>query len=194
MDVTVGRHQLGRPQRVTAEPVLPRQPAEASPEGVADGPDVGGRTEQRREAHRSRRLEDGAPGGAAADGGGAGLGVDLDAHQPRQVDEHGAGVGHPGHPVAGGLDGDAQPLGAGVVDRRHHVGCGLGRHDDGGAVLEGEVPRSASGVVALVGGGDHLAGRPAAEQVERRAEVGGRGHVSLLAWSGVGPLERSTLS
>ena len=81
------QHELRLEQVVDREPALAGQVADAAAEGEAADP--GGRDDpaRRREPVLVRRPIDFAPGAAAADPDGAGLRIDLDVLQRREVDD-----------------------------------------------------------------------------------------------------------
>ena len=108
-----------------------------------------------------RRLHDLEPQDAGLDASGQVVRVDLHCAHAGRLQQDGVlerpercGV------VAGALRGDAKPALAGEVDRRDHVVGGLGVDDRGGPLVDGEVPRLAGLVPALVARRDDLAVEP----------------------------------
>ena len=78
------------------------------------------------------------------------VGIYAHAGHAGGVDEQRVLVCRAGDAVAGGLDGDAQPFGAGVADGGGDVGGGFRHEHHGRAVVGGEIPRPANVVVGTV--------------------------------------------
>ena len=95
---------------------------------------------------------------AGLDAGGHHRGVDLDRAHLREVEQQRV-VGHreAGDLVPAAADRDHQPVLAGEVDRRHHVGGGARPHHQAGPAVVHRVPDRARLVVAGLAGPDDLA-------------------------------------
>ncbi len=158
-DLAVGRHDLGGENARRREPVLARQPADAATERVPDDADVGRGAVQRGEPVRDGGLDDVAPDRPGGDACGEPPRVDLHAGHAGGVDEHRSVEGPAGRPVPRALDGDPEPDRAGVVDGCHDVVDGLGKRDDRGALVDGEVPGAPRVVPAGIGREDEDVGR-----------------------------------
>jgi hypothetical protein len=102
-------------------------------------------------------------------------GVDLDATQPRGVDED-SPVSGSGGAVARGHHADAQSRGSREPDSVADVVLVLGQHHGRGAVMGVEVPGAAGSVEVLVAGREQPAGNG----------VGGGHEVVSLSWRWAG--------
>ncbi len=129
-----------------------RQPAA---ERVAGDRDVGGAAVQRRQPMGSRGLEDVLPEGAADDPGGAGVGVDGDAGQLGEPNDHDVverDVGHGRGLVPGALRCDPEAGRRRGPDDLGDLVDGVGDRDGGRALVDRDVPGEAGGVVPGVAG------------------------------------------
>jgi len=159
---SVGRDEIERADAVGGQAVPASEPTHPPAEGVADGTDVGGRAEQRRQTVLLGGRQHGAPLRAGRHPGGAGRGIDDDLVEPRRHDEHGV-IGRSAHAMARRLDGDPQTAGPGEAHGGDDVVDRLGDDDHCGPLLDGDVPGRTGGVVTVVGGGQDGAGGATAE-------------------------------
>jgi hypothetical protein len=172
-DLAVGGDELGGEQAVDGQPVLADQVADPAAQGQAADADRGGVAEPGDQPVRLHRGGVGPGGEAGLGPGGAGLGIDLDGGQLREV-EHDPALGEAvaGGAVAAGPHGQLVPAVAGQVDHLGDLG-GVGRADDGcRAALESAVEDRPGLVVGGVVGGDDAAvdGGPQPRELD-----GGRG-------------------
>ena len=155
VELAVGRDQLDRRQGVGGEAVLAGEPAHAASERVARDADVRRGAVQDSEAVLGRGGHDVVPDRAGADADLLGLDVDLDVAQLVHAHEDGIrDVAERGDAVAGALGRHAQAVGQGEAHDRLHVGGVGGDDDQRGLLVEGDVPRCARLVPALVAGGE----------------------------------------
>ena len=176
--LAAGEHHLRLEQVVDREAVVPGQVADAAAEGEAS--DSGRRDDpaRRRQAVLVGRVVDLAPGATAADPNRAGLGIDIDRLEQREVDDD-AVVTRPqsGAVVAAAAHGQQQVVRGGEANRRCDVvGVGAAR-DQRRTLLDHRVVDLARLAVVGVIGADQLAPEPGELVVGGLCGCGG-GHAS----------------
>jgi hypothetical protein len=151
--------QLDRPHVVAGEPEPTPEPAHPTAERVADHADVDRGARQRAEAVRRgglAQLEHPDPG---LDPSGPRDGIDLDASHALRLDQDRVDERTERHRrVARPLGRDAETIGGGEADRRHHVVGTLHQGDRRGLLVGRQIPGRARIVPVTVVGGHHLAG------------------------------------
>jgi hypothetical protein len=172
--VAVRGDQLGRGDAVGGQPVAAGQPAEPAAEGVPGHAHGRGVARERGQAVLGGRDGHVLPHRAGLGAGGAGGRVDVHcAHACRPQQHRAVQRFERSGAVAGALRGDPDPVGAGVPDRLGHVGGRPGLHDNGGPLVDGQVPRLARLVIAGLARDENLArdSRPQAFQVAAGSDV-----------------------
>jgi hypothetical protein len=157
-DVAVGQDDLGLEQVVDGQAALAGEVAEAAAE--REPADPGGRDDPagRGQTVLVRRAVDLAPGAAAGDPDGPGLGIDLDALQRREVDDDAVVAGaQPGAVVAAAAHREQQPVIAGEADDLGHVGGARALRDERRAAVDHRVVDLPRLVVVGVLGADQAA-------------------------------------
>jgi len=155
----VGRDQLGREHAVDCEPVLAHEVADAAAQGETADPDRGGVPERDREPVPAGSHGDLSGSQAGLRGGDAGVAVDLECGQAREV-EHDPALADAVAcaAVAAAANRELRPA---LVRERHHGG-NLGRVNGLGDRRRSAVDRrqkdGAVLVVARVSGADHRRG------------------------------------
>ena len=157
---------IGRDQVVAGEPESPGEVADAATQGQAG--DAGRRHDAagRGEAERVRRMVEVAPRGAGIRARRLGLGIDVHAPHPREIDHQPAVVGpEPRRAVPAAAHGEIEPVLPGDVDRGDGVSDLLGLQHCKWTPIEDAVVHGARRVIGGVSRRDHRAAHLLAQRV-----------------------------
>ena len=164
---SVGRDELDRENAVRGQAVLADHPAEAAAERVAEDADVGRRARQIAETVLARGLGQGLAEDARLDARALRLRVDLDSRHPLGLQQQ--GVRAPvdrARVVAAPVERDPETVLGGEDDGRDDVLGGLRQNDRDRLLCNGQVPRLARRVPAVVAGQDDIAGEVVPEPTQ----------------------------
>ena len=176
----VGEDHVRRDDAVAGQAVGPDHPADPAAERVAQQPDVGRGAREIREAVLARGRGEGVRERAGLDAGRSGGDVDRDPAHPLGLEQDRVrGPVDGARVVPAGVERDPLPVLGGEAHDRRDVLRGRRVRDGDRPLVDGQVPRLARGVPALVAGKDDLALEPGAEL----GEVAGR-HVPLRRQGG----------
>jgi hypothetical protein len=172
-DAAIGQHNLGRDEVVDCEAVLADHEADAAAGGEPTDADRGGIAGGQRQPVRACRRDDIGRRGPGLDFGDARRGIDRNALEVREVDDHrivdDAVVGET---VTAAADREGKADLAGEVDGGGHV-VRRGDLDDGIGEAVGRHRDDLAGrIVVGMTGGENFAGDPLAQQIDRLGDNG----------------------